>query len=265
MSTTGHETEAINVRGLKASLKKGGNIGIFNECICSTAGGTAAKVTNTVPPSFSLVSGAKIIVKFTYAITVANATLQVGNTAAKPIYFRGAALEADVVKSGTSLLLSYDGTSYNIIGGLGESLEAGDGIDITSNQISVDDTVARLGDDDGQVIIPDIYPALFTGTCSTAASTVAKEASINAYELIRHGAVAITFTNGISVASATLNISSKGAKPIYYMGSALAAGVVRAGDVVTMSYNGSQYVILSIESKPVYAQVGTSNYYSMTI
>ena len=62
MSTTGHETEAINVRGLKASLKKGGNIGIFNECICSTAGGTAAKVTNTVPPSFSLVSGAKIIV-----------------------------------------------------------------------------------------------------------------------------------------------------------------------------------------------------------
>ena len=119
MSTTGHETEAINVRGLKASLKKGGNIGIFNECICSTAGGTAAKVTNTVPPSFSLVSGAKIIVKFTYAITVANATLQVGETAAKPIRIMGSALDANIIKAGTSVLLSYDGTAYNIIGGVG--------------------------------------------------------------------------------------------------------------------------------------------------
>lgn len=119
MPTTGHETEAINVRGLKASLKKGGNIGIFNECICSTAGGTAAKVTNTVPPSFSLVSGAKIIVKFTYAVTVANATLQVGETAAKPINFMGSALNANVIKAGMPVLLSYDGTAYNIIGGVG--------------------------------------------------------------------------------------------------------------------------------------------------
>lgn len=118
MSTQGHESEVVNVQGLKASLIKGGNKGIFNEAICSTAGATAAKVTNTTPPSFSLVSGAKIIVKFTYAITVANATLQVGETTAKPIYFRGAALEANVVKAGTSLLLSYDGTSFNIIGDL---------------------------------------------------------------------------------------------------------------------------------------------------
>lgn len=119
MSTTGHETEAINVQGLKASLKKGGNKGIFNEAICSTAGATAAKVTNTTPPSFSLVSGAKIIVKFTYTISVANATLQVGSTAAKPIYLKGAALAANVVKAGTSLLLAYDGTAFNIIGGIG--------------------------------------------------------------------------------------------------------------------------------------------------
>ena len=118
MSTTGHETEAINVQGLKASLKKGGNKGIFNEAICSTAGATAAKVTNTTPPSFSLVSGAKIIVKFTYAITVANATLQVGDAAAKPIYYHGAALPSNIVKAGTLLFLQYDGTSYNIVGDL---------------------------------------------------------------------------------------------------------------------------------------------------
>lgn len=123
MSTTGHEKEAVNVEGLKAALKSGGNKAIFNEAICSTAGGTAAKVTNTTPPSFSLVSGAKIIVKFTYGINVANSTLQVGETAAKPIHFRGAALEANIVKPATHLLLSYDGTAYNIIGGLGGGSE----------------------------------------------------------------------------------------------------------------------------------------------
>ena len=253
--TSGHELEGVNVQDLKAVLIKTGNKGLLNECICSTAGGTAAKVTNTTPPSFSLVSGAKIIVKFTYAITVANATLQVGSTAAKPIYFRGAPLDANVVKAGTTLFLSYDGTSYNIVGGMGQNYEGGDGIDITNGTIAVDDSVARLGEDDGSALIPDIYPAVFTGTCSTAASTVAKELSINAYELVRHGAVAITFTNGISVASATLNISSKGAKALYYRGAALGANVVKAGDIVTMSYDGTNYVITSIESIPTYEHI----------
>lgn len=127
MSTTGHESEAIKVSGLKAAFKKGGNKGLFNEATCSTAGGTAAKVTNTVPPSFSLTAGAKIIVKFTYAISAENATLQVGETAAKPIYYRGAALPAGIVKAGDRLLLSYNGTQWDVIGHLvvaDESLQA---------------------------------------------------------------------------------------------------------------------------------------------
>lgn len=118
MSTTGHESEAIKVSGLKAAFKKGGNKGLFNEATCSTAGGTAAKVTNTVPPSFSLTAGAKIIVKFTYAISAENATLQVGETAAKPIYYRGAALPAGIVKAGDRLLLSYNGTQWDVVGSL---------------------------------------------------------------------------------------------------------------------------------------------------
>ena len=124
MSTTGHETEVVQVQGLKASLKKGGNKGLFNECICSTAGGTAAKVANTVPPSFSLVSEATIIVKFTYAISVANATFKVGDNDAKPIYYRGAALGANMIKAGDKVMLRYDGTSFNIIGSLGETYES---------------------------------------------------------------------------------------------------------------------------------------------
>lgn len=116
MSTTGHELEVVNVQGLKASMKKNGNYAILNDCICSTAGATAAKVTNTVPPSFTLTNKAKILVKFTYGINVAGATLQVGENAAKPIFYQGSALDAGRVKAGMFVLLQYDGTNFNILG-----------------------------------------------------------------------------------------------------------------------------------------------------
>lgn len=126
MSTTGHEKEGVNVEGLKASLQKlktenldpNVNKGVVNEATCSTAAGTAAK-TVTAPASFSLISGAAILVKFTNGISVDNATLAVGSTAAKPIYYKGAALEADYVEAGDIIMLKYDGTNYNVVGKLG--------------------------------------------------------------------------------------------------------------------------------------------------
>ena len=254
--TQGHESELIDVQGMKASLKKGGNIGIYNECICSTAGGTAAKVTNTVPKSFTLTSGAKIIVKFTYAITVANATLQVGTNAAKPIYFQGAALEANVIKAGTSVLLSYNGTSFNIIGGLGTKYNAGTGIDITNETISVDSNVALLEEEEqSEAFMPSYTPGVYVGTCATAAGTAAKTLDILDYQLTRARSIVVTFSNAITVANATLNISSKGAKPIYYRGEALEADVIKAADIVTFLYDGTNYVITNIEhgySDPYY-------------
>jgi len=127
MATTGHETEAINVQDLKATLKKGGNKGLFNEATVSTAAATAAKVTGTTPASFSLVSGATIILKFTYGNTADNATLQVGDGAAKAIYYRGSALTAGIIKAGDKIVLRYNGTQWDVIGHLvvaDESLQA---------------------------------------------------------------------------------------------------------------------------------------------
>ena len=282
MSTQGHEKEAVNVEGLKAALKSSGNKAIYNEAICSTAGGTAAKVTNTVPPSFSLVSGAKILVKFTYAITVANATLQVGTNAAKPIFYHGAALAANLVKAGTSLLLVYDGTNFNIVGDIntdttyqvmgasgsthsgglvpdtpsvagttkflredgtwqepaGQNYSAGDGIDISNNEISADNTIARK---------TDLAPAKLgsgIGTCSTSSGT-ALEVVLSDYNLVQNGIVAVTFENDVP-ANATLNVNGKGAKPIYYKGSAIEADTIKADDTVMFCYDGSSYVVTSL-------------------
>ena len=93
-------------------------------------------------------------------------------------------------------------------------------------------------------------------TCSTAAATPAKTAALTGYELESPGLVAVKFSNGISVASATLNINSKGAKAIFYGGAALAADVVLAGDTVTMLYDGTQYQIIAIDqAEETYEQI----------
>lgn len=87
--------------------------------------------------------------------------------------------------------------------------------------------------------------------CTTATATVAKTASITDYVLTAGGTVVIKFTND-SGASPTLNISSKGAKPIYWEGGAVPANLIQAGDVVTMVYETSSvasgvYRITSID------------------
>ena len=84
-------------------------------------------------------------------------------------------------------------------------------------------------------------------TCSTAAGTKAKTASLSSYTLTTGGIVAVKFTEGITVASPTLNINSKGAKSIYYKGAALTdTTLIKAGDTVTFIYS-SNYHILSID------------------
>jgi len=246
MTTTGHEQEIIDVAGLKASLKKGGNKAVYNEAICSTAGATAAKVTNTTPPSFSLVSGATIIVKFTYAISVANATLKVGDADAKPIYYQGAALAANMVNAGDRLLLRYDGTNFNVIGSLGaiyESKQASQG----GTDVSLVTTGEKYAWNQKQDVITDgAHIGLGLGVSTEAATVNDRTATISNFILLKNMPVTITFNNAINVMGATLNISSTGAKPIFIKGAALQAGVVKAGDVVTLVYDGTNWNIIDI-------------------
>lgn len=82
---------------------------------CATAAATAAKVVTL--SGFSLFTGATIQVKFTYANTVANPTLNVNSTGAKTIHAYGASIPAsspyDWV-SGAIVTFVYDGTYWNI-------------------------------------------------------------------------------------------------------------------------------------------------------
>ena len=84
-------------------------------------------------------------------------------------------------------------------------------------------------------------------TCSTAASTTAKTATLTGYTLNSGGTVSVKFTNAVP-ASATLNINSAGAKPIYFKGAAITAGIIKAGDIATFLYSDNQYQLINIDN-----------------
>ena len=94
------------------------------------------------------------------------------------------------------------------------------------------------------------------GTCTTAGGTAAKEASVSNYALIPGALVSVLFTNAFTATSPTLNINSKGAKPIKLYGSAIAPGKVRANTVLTMVYDGTNYTVVAIESQSPMSTAG---------
>lgn len=83
-------------------------------------------------------------------------------------------------------------------------------------------------------------------TCSTAEATAAKAATLTNYQLVDGGIVSVKFTYAVP-ASATLNINSKGAKPIYYNGNAITANIIQTGDTATFIYNGGYYHLLAVD------------------
>lgn len=125
-STT--KAKTVNLEDLQASQQQSLNKGVGNSCVCSTAAATAAKEV-TLGTTFSLVSGAMILVTFTNGITSANSTLAVTHTTlagttttetAKPIYLNGAALPSDVITPNSTVFLRYNGTQFDLVGGAGE-------------------------------------------------------------------------------------------------------------------------------------------------
>ena len=103
--------------------------------------------------------------------------------------------------------------------------------------------------------MPDFSVGTYLGTCSTAVDTAAKEATIAGYELQRKSEIVLTFTNGNTASNTTLNINNKGAKAIYYKGLALGTDVIKANDIVTLVYNGTQFEITNIERRQDYVPV----------
>lgn len=197
----------------------------INKCsaygTCDTEAATAEKVVVIDDPNWKLQIGNMITVGFSIANTASNVTLNANNTGAYGIKTSGES--------------AYTGTSTTYCGNANRAL-----------------TYVFDGSY-WQWISSGAYPSSATNvslgqgyaTCSTAASTKAKTASLSSYTLSTGGIVAVKFTYDVP-ADATLNINSKGAKNIYHKGAAIEDGVIKAGDTATFMYS-TRYHLISID------------------
>ncbi len=81
---------------------------------CNTEAATAAKVVSLT--GFTLATGAKAMVKFTVTNTAASPTLNINNTGAKAIMYRGAIISTGVLAAKRIYEFVYDGTNYELVG-----------------------------------------------------------------------------------------------------------------------------------------------------
>lgn len=92
-----------------------GSAAITHYCTCSTGASTAAKTASFT--GFSLVTGARISVKFTYTNSNSAPTLNVNSTGAKQMYWNGVRItNQGVLLAGGIYDFVYDGSYWQLIG-----------------------------------------------------------------------------------------------------------------------------------------------------
>lgn len=82
------------------------------------------------------------------------------------------------------------------------------------------------------------------GSCSTSASSAAKTVSIKDFILESGKTVQVKFSSTNTAKNPTLNVSSTGAKAIYYNNAAVPANYLVANHVYTFSYDGSHWILV---------------------
>ena len=108
--TTARSIDGINFNG---------QANVNHYAVCSTAVDAIAKTIELT--NFVLGTGALVIVTFTNGNSAQNPTLNVNATGDKAIINAGQALSE--ISAGTTLMVVYDGTNYQVVGGVGGSID----------------------------------------------------------------------------------------------------------------------------------------------
>ena len=189
---------------------------------CSTAAATSEKAIMVDNENWELSVGSVVMVRFDVSNSASNVTLNVNGTGAYPIWYNN----AEYTSTGTA----YTGYAKRVIAYMFNGTHW---VWITSSY-------------DANTTYKNVALGHGYATCSTAAATAAKVGTLASYALTVGGIVAVKFTNAVP-ANATLNINSKGAKNIFYRGAKIVANVIKADDIATFIYDGTQYQLLSID------------------
>lgn len=302
-STT--KEKALNLEDLQSGAQDILNKTFGNVGTCSTAAATAAKEV-TLGTTFALVTGATILVKFANAITVANATLAVTHTtlagtttteAAKAIYLNGSALEANIIQAGASILLRYNGSQYDIIGGGGQASDAytkaqtdallnakvdkvtGKGLstnDYTTNEKNKLAGIAEGAEvnvqsdwnaTSGDAFIknkPTIPAAAANGTYTVKTLVGSTTTNVSDFTANQSSADDVTFVQGSNVTitpDATNRKITIAAKDTTYSSKAAASG----GTDVSLVTTGEKYTWNGKQAAASFTQVSGKTYYALTL
>ena len=215
--------------------------------VCTTAAATAAKEVILCDPTITSTSlltvGTLLYVKFSNANTVASPKITVFNnsgTAASPTKGLTTLMaQKAIMRYGTTATSTNAATSWRAGAIVALVYDGTNWIEVTA----IDDNTTYSNMSLGSAYC----------TSTTTADTVAKVATpVNGTcSLVSNGIVSVRFTYGNTAASPTLNVSSKGAKPIWYRGAALTAdnaAIWSAGDTVTFYYDNTRYNIIAIDN-----------------
>lgn len=83
--------------------------------VCSTAAATVAKTVSV--SNFKLITGARILIKFSYANIANTPTLNVNSTGAKQIQYKGKPIPTNYLQTGIFYEFVYDGTYWQLVRG----------------------------------------------------------------------------------------------------------------------------------------------------
>lgn len=115
-SVTGNAGSATKLQNARKidGVSFNGTADITHYGTCDTTAATQAKVVSLA--GFSLVTGARALVKFTVTNTAGSPTLNINGTGAKNIFYRGASISKGVLSAKRIYEFVYDGTNYELVG-----------------------------------------------------------------------------------------------------------------------------------------------------
>lgn len=116
INSTQGDSMVAQLTAIKTNLQNLASVSLeklgMGVAVCDTSASTAAKTATLV--NYKLNDGGLIAIKFTNANTASSATLNINNTGAKNIYYKGSAIGTDVIKAGDTAIFMYS-TNYHLI------------------------------------------------------------------------------------------------------------------------------------------------------
>lgn len=233
--------------------QKGGGGGV-KYAECATVASTAAKVVSIADfTSESLVAGLTVAVRMAYMNSVANPTLNISSTGAKPIVTKNlGALNATTANLLSGLcLLVYDGTNFVMISTVVATstvfglVQLSDGVSSTSDAsagVAATPLAVKTANDNALAAGKKV---VYYGTCATAAGTGAKVVVCSDFALEVGIRLSVKFANANTASVVTMAVNGTTATTVVdqnYADISATSAALLSGTCIFV-YDGSRWVL----------------------